>query len=170
MHFIDKTVNLIAWVIVVYLILLLHLFFFNLRFLIRAVDTNPRVHRFMARNWWRQEQLLFTYLSALNNTEHSFLFVCGRFMNFWNINDWISECHHSCFPYVLIVINRKPYIYRTIYLPKDNIRAVTAESGHTCRCYSDPWDLAAKLSVKNHNKSNPIIKIKCSCCGIHQCL
>lgn len=121
----------------------------------------------MARNWWRQEQFLFTYLSALNNTEHSFLFVCGRFMNFWNINDWISECHHSCFPYVLIVINRKPYIYRTIYLPKDNIRAVTAESGHTCRCYSDHWDLAAKLSVKNYNKSNPIIKIKCSCCGTH---
>lgn len=149
MHFIDKTENLIAWVILFnWFYCCIYFSLIYVRFLIRAVDTNPRVHRFMARNWWRQEQLLFTYLSALNNTEHSFLFVCGRFMNFWNINDWISECHHSCFPYVLIVINRKPYIYRTIYLPKDNIRAVTAESGHTCRCYSDPWDLAAKLSVK----------------------
>lgn len=107
------------------------------------------------------------YLSVLNNIEYFFFFVCGWFMNFWNINDWIFECYYLCFLYVLIVINCKLYIYRIIYLLKDNIRVVIVELGYICRCYSDYWDLVVKFLVKKYNKLNFIIKIKCSCCGIY---
>lgn len=107
------------------------------------------------------------YLSVLNNIEYFFFFVCGWFMNFWNINDWIFECYYLCFLYVLIVINCKLYIYRIIYLLKDNIRVVIVKLGYICRCYSDYWDLVVKFLVKNYNKLNFIIKIKCSCCGIY---